>query len=78
MYRKLYYKTKELEGVMHDLFVLGLTAYGLSVGFGMITFQKRGFQKVNRFWYKCITGIIRWTLNQLGDLLKYVGKSIPK
>lgn len=61
---------------MDIFFTLALTAYMMSVVMGLITAGKKGFQKVNRWWYKAITGTIGWFFSQVGDLLKFIGKKI--
>lgn len=63
---------------MAEIFSLLLVGYIMSAGFGLIVNGPRGMQRVNRFWFRTITGIIGWTLDQLGNGLKALGRTVRR
>lgn len=63
---------------MAEIFSLLLVGYIMSAGFGLIVNGPGGMQRVNRFWFRTITGIIGWTLDQLGNGLKALGRTVRR
>jgi len=63
---------------MEQGLTLLLTAYFMSIGFGLIVAQARGFKAVNRFWVKLFFGTAAWGLRTIGDLLHWAAKAVRR
>ncbi len=61
---------------MRDIFVLLLALYIMTAGFGILVRGTRGFGWANRLWKKAITVFIGWFFDQVGELLKHIGRRI--
>ncbi len=54
------------------------TLYVVTLGMGMLVGGWTGFNRVHQWWMRALTRAIAWILNTIGDLLRWLARSIRR